>query len=335
MPKASEVRETSGNAPGAYSAPGVGGDYRGYASMNAFIERMVTDHGFTRDYLCGLFSEARRKSWTIEYMNREKPQVRPKPGGWSRYRAKFLDDRHIDAGVRFWSLHAEALARAERTYGVPPEIVLGILGVETIYGANLGNHRVLDALTTLAFDYPRRADYFSEELQNLLLMAREEGFDPVKPVGSFAGAMGLGQFMPGSFLKYAVDFDGDGRRDLWNPEDAIGSIAHYFHSFGWREGAPVETRAQVTGRLGGDVKDGFDTRYSLKALAALGIRPDAAVSESSGPFSLLRLSTNQGEEDRIGFPNFYVITRYNHSTYYAMAVHELGQAIRRRREARF
>lgn len=322
-----------GDAPGHYQAAQVLGDYRGYPALDRFMDRMVQKHGFTRPYLCGLFSNAKRKTWTIEYMNREKPQTRPKPGGWTRYRAKFLDDRHMNAGVSFGSRYAAALSRAEAEYGVPPEVILGILGVETIYGANVGNHRVFDALTTLAFDYPRRSDYFSEELENLLLMAREEGFDPVQPVGSFAGAMGLGQFMPGSFLKYAVDFDGDGRRDLWDPEDAIGSIAHYFHSFGWREGALVEVKAETRGS-GEALKDGFETRYSLKELQNAGIRPAVAVSEREGPFSFLKLSTQQGEDDRIGFPNFYVITRYNHSTYYAMAVHELGRAIRRLREGR-
>lgn len=320
----------SGDAGGHYRAQRLGGDFKGYSAAEKFIDRMVESQGFSREYLYGLFSQAKRKTWTIEYMNREKPTVKQKPGGWSRYRAKFLDDRHINAGAQFWNRYAEALRRAEATYGVPPEVVLGIMGVETIYGANVGNHRVIDALSTLAFDYPRRAAYFESELESLLVMSRQEGTDPSKPVGSFAGAMGLGQFMPSSFLKYAVDFDGNGRTDLWDPEDAVGSIAHYFAEFGWQNGQPVVVDARVMGGEADTLQSGFDSRYSLDELAAHGIRPEGR-SPSSGEVSLLKLSAQGGEEYRIGYPNFYVITRYNHSTYYAMAVYELGQAIRQRR----
>lgn len=321
----------TGDAGGAYRAQKLTGDFRGYPAAEAFIDRMVDQEGFSRDYLYGLLSQAKRKTWTIEYMNREKPTVKQKPGGWTRYRAKFLDDRHIGAGTQFWNRHAEALKRAEATYGVSPEVVLGIMGVETIYGANVGTHRVIDALTTLAFDYPRRAAYFESELESLLIMARQEGLDPSKPVGSFAGAMGLGQFMPSSFLKYAVDFDGNGRVDLWDPEDAIGSIAHYFASFGWKSREPVVANARVMGLEAESLKSGFDTRYTFEDLAARGIRPEGRAA-MDGEVSFLVLSTLQGNDYRIGYPNFYVITRYNHSTYYAMAVYELGQAIRERRQ---
>jgi membrane-bound lytic murein transglycosylase B len=320
----------TGDAGGRYQAKKLTGDFRGYPQAEAFVARMVETQGFTREYLYGVLSQAKRKTWTIEYMNREKPTVKQKPGGWTRYRAKFLDDRHMNAGVQFWNRHATALRRAEETYGVPPEAILGIMGVETIYGANVGNHRVIDALSTLAFDYPRRADYFESELESLLIMARQEGMDPSKPQGSFAGAMGLGQFMPSSFLKYAVDFDGDGRVDLWDPEDAVGSIAHYFAEFGWQSGQPVVSHANVAGNDADSLKSGFDTRYTLDELESHGIRPTGRRSVS-GPVSLLKLSAQGGEEYRIGYPNFYVITRYNHSTYYAMAVYELGQAIRQRR----
>jgi membrane-bound lytic murein transglycosylase B len=204
------------------------------------------------------------------------------------------------------------------------------MGVETIYGANVGNHRVIDALSTLAFDYPRRATYFESELESLLIMARQEGVDPSKPVGSFAGAMGLGQFMPSSFLKYAVDFDGNGRTDLWDPEDAVGSIAHYFAEFGWQSGQPVVEKARVMGVEADTLQSGFDSRYTLTALGNHGIRTEGR-DPFSGEVSLLKLSTQTGDDYRIGYPNFYVITRYNHSTYYAMAVYELGQAIRQRR----
>ena len=318
----------TGDAGGSYFAERLSGDYRGYPKVERFIDKMVLEHGFSREYLYGLLSQAQRKTWTIEYMNREKPTVKQKPGGWSRYRAKFLDERHINQGANFWASHAGSLARAQSEYGVSPEVILGIMGVETIYGANVGTHRVIDALTTLAFDYPRRADYFEGELKDLLIMARKEAMDPSRPKGSFAGAMGLGQFMPSSFLKYAVDFNGDGTVNLWDPDDAIGSIANYFRAFGWRSGEPVAVRAQAPAGIDETVKTGFDTHYSGSDLSAIGVSTSRTLRGDD--FSLLKLSAQDGEMFFVGFPNFYVITRYNHSTYYAMAVYELGQAVKRR-----
>ncbi len=318
----------AGDAGGHYHATRLSGDFAGYPEAERFVDRMVDEHGFSREYLYGLLSQARRKQWTIEYMNREKPTTKPKPGGWTRYRAKFLDEQHIGAGVAFWSRHAAALERARQAYGVNPEVILGIMGVETIYGANLGNHRVIDALSTLAFDYPRRAEYFASELRDLLIMSRQESQDPSRPVGSFAGAMGLGQFMPSSFLKYAVDFDGDGRTNLWDAEDAIGSIARYFADFGWRPDEPVVSAATVVGDQAEGLKTGFDTHYSLSELSAYGVQPTSGFAADS--VSLLKLSTTEGDDYYVGYPNFYVITRYNHSTYYAMAVYQLGQAIKKR-----
>lgn len=322
------ARAESGNAGGNYSAARLTGDYAGYPETERFIDKMVAQHGFSRDYLYGLLSQAQRKQWTIDYMNREKQTVKPKPGGWTRYRAKFLDEQHIAAGASFWSRHAAALERARQEFGVNPEYILGIMGVETIYGANLGNHRIIDALSTLAFDYPRRAEYFEEELESFLIMSRKLRLDPSRPKGSFAGAMGLGQFMPSSFLKYAVDFDGDGRKDLWSPEDTVGSIANYFTAFGWQPGEPVVSPAIVVGNQAEGLETGFDTRYSLATLASYGIQPK--LDHPVETVSLLRLSASDGDDYYVGYPNFYAITRYNHSTYYAMAVHQLGQAIKRR-----
>ena len=315
---------------GGYSAPYVSGDYAGYPALDRFIEHMASQHGFSRDYLNGLFSQAQRKHWTLEYMNREAPTIKPKPGAWSRYRAKFLTDQHISKGAAFWQRHADTLRRASQQYGVPAEYVMGIMGVETIYGSNVGKDRVLDALTTLAFDYPRRAEYFTEELENFLLMTRDERVDPVTPRGSFAGAMGLGQFMPGSFRRWAVDFDGDGRKDLWEPADAIGSIANYFAEHGWREGERVVSPAVAAGRESSLPESGFDTHYTLADLAQYGIRPEGAFRGDPGDVRLLRLSASDGDEYWLGHQNFYVITRYNHSTHYAMAVHELAQAVKAR-----
>lgn len=335
MPKPEKPRPLVPEPVGGYSAPFVAGDFAGYPAVDRFIERMVAEHGFRADYLKGLLSEARRKEWTIAYMNREAPSVKPKPGGWSRYRAKFLTETHIAKGAAFWSRHASALDRAQQRFGVPPEYVLGIMGVETIYGANVGKDRVLDALATLAFDYPRRAEYFTDELKSFLLMTRNERVDPAVPRGSFAGAMGLGQFMPSSFLEWAVDFDGDGRKDLWAPADAIGSVANYFARHGWQPGGSVVTPAMADGALAGEPESGFDTRYTLSALAGYGIHPSGALRVAYEPVSLLRLSTSEGDEYWLGHENFYVITRYNHSTHYAMAVHELAQAIKGRYRSAF
>jgi membrane-bound lytic murein transglycosylase B len=212
---------------------------------------------------------------------------------------------------------------------VPPEYIVGIIGVETFYGRNVGSHRVIDALSTLAFEYPRRADYFSGELENFLVMARNERIDPLSPKGSYAGAMGLGQFMPSSFLKWAVDFDADGRKDLWEPADAIGSVASYFAAHGWQGGQPVATPASAIGGRARMLDAGFDTRYSLSTLASHDIRPTAQTAQRDD-LRLLRLSTYAGDEYWIGYHNFYVITRYNHSTNYAMAVHQLAQAVKQR-----
>lgn len=318
-------------AVGAYNAPRVSGDYAAYPALQTFIDDMVQQHGFERAYLQGLFSQARRKQWTLDYLAKSDQGLKgpPAKGGWTRYRAQFLDDKHIDTGVSFWRQHRTALQRASQQYGVPEEYILGIMAVETTFGGFVGNHRVIDALTTLAFDYPRRGDYFRSELENYLIMTRHEGLDPGKPVGSFAGAMGLGQFMPSSFLQWAVDFNGDGRKDLWNPEDAIGSVANYFARHGWQSGQPVVSAIQ--GKLDAVMgfEAGIDKAYPLSSLRAAGITP-ADPCRCDYPLRLLRLRHQSNDEYRLGHENFYVITRYNHSTHYAMAVHELAQAIKQK-----
>lgn len=314
---------------GGYSASSISGDYAGYASLEQFIEKMVQKHGFERNYLRGLFSQAERKTWTLNYLAKSDKAMKGKPaaGGWTRYRAKFLDELHITEGMKFAQTHRDALQRASRQYGVPEEYILGILAVETVFGANVGNHRVLDALTTLSFDYVRRSEFFRGELENFLLMARSEGLDPVEPVGSFAGAMGLGQFMPGSFLRFAVDFNGDGRRDLWDPEDAIGSIANYFVHHGWQPGQPLV--APLTARGTVSLEPGIKKQYTLAEIEQAGLRP-VRRGNSDGPFHLLLLRYAGHDQYLIGYPNFYTITRYNNSVYYAMAVHELAQTISHR-----
>jgi membrane-bound lytic murein transglycosylase B len=265
----------------------------------------------------------------LDYLNKSDQSLNAKPskGGWSRYRGQFLDAFHINNGAEFWRKHHSALDRASRDFGVPPEYILGIIGVETGFGANVGKHRVIDALTTLGFDYTRRGAYFRSELENFLVMSTNEGIDPSQPLGSFAGAMGLGQFMPSSFLEWAVDFNGDGRRDLWNPEDAIGSVANYFAQHGWQNKQPVVSETRGNQAYPTSLEPGINSQYSLQTLAQAGIEPQGQC-DCGYPLRLLLLRHQSHDQYLLGHPNFYVITRYNHSTYYAMAVHELGQAIK-------
>ncbi len=314
------------------TATHVSGDFAGASGVDRFIQRM-SQHGFRPDETAAILSRAQRKQSIIDLMDRQAPAKSTGPSGaWTRYRAKFLTEDTIAKGAAFWMQNASALAQAESRYGVPPEYVLAIIGVETRFGSFVGKTRIIDALATLAFAYPRRADYFADELESFLIMTRDEGLDPFQPRGSFAGAMGLGQFMPSSFHRYAVDLSGDGHRDLWNPADAIGSVANYFKEQGWRAGEPVAVRARVApGSSAGSLKSGFDTRYGVKDLAGRGIVPTGSLGGAS-QVSLLQLDAQGGYDYWLGLPNFYVITRYNHSTYYAMAVHQLAQAIRTRRD---
>lgn len=311
-----------------------GGAFVGNPAAERFVRHMQTTHGFDPNQLRLVLARAQKEEWIIEAMDRPVRKGNssgpPTPtGGWSRYRAKFITPDNIDKGVQFWRQHAATLEKASARYGVPPEIIVGIIGVETRWGRVMGKTRIIDALSTLAFAYPRRAEYFTGELESYLIMARDEGFDPFKPTGSFAGAMGYGQFMPSSFHRYAVDFSGDGHRDLWNPVDAIGSVANYFKGHGWRAGEAVAVRASVVGGAALNMKAGFDTRYSVGNLATNGITPAAPLGRP-GEVSLLRLDVGSGFEYWLGLHNFYVITRYNHSTYYAMAVYQLGKAVKAR-----
>lgn len=316
----------AGGARGA----AVTGDYAGHPGVSAFVDRMVREEGFDRAELARTLSRVERQQWILDFMNRPKGKPSTVPtGAWNRYRAKFITDGNLASGVRFWRQYADTLARAERELGVPPEYVVAILGVETRWGGYMGKHRVVEALATLAFDYPRRSAFFTDELAAFLVMARDEGFDPFRPVGSYAGAMGLGQFMPSSFHGYAVDFDGDGHRDLWNPVDAIGSVANYFKGHGWRSGEPVVVRARAQGIVPAAMKTGFDSRYSEDALQRAGIVATAPVGGRQ--VSLIRLDALGGYEYWLGLDNFYTITRYNHSSYYAMAVHQLAQELKARR----
>ena len=293
--------------------------------VQAFIREMVARHHFDGNQLYAVFSRARVQTSIIDAMNRP---AEAKP--WYAYREIFLTPQRIQGGVQFWRTYRPALARAERVYGVPAEIIVAIIGVETSYGGNMGKYRVLEALSTLAFAYPRRADYFRRELENYLLLTRAEGINPLAVKGSYAGAMGFGQFMPGSYLKYAVDFDGDGHRDLWNnPVDAIGSVANYLSKNRWQPGEPITVRAFAEG---GQYRELISRKAQPPARSVLsfrqqGIIPEGTVNDSQKAI-LLELQGSNRSEYWLGFDNFYVITRYNQSPLYAMAVYQLSQTIR-------
>jgi membrane-bound lytic murein transglycosylase B len=258
---------------------------------------------------------------------------------WRVYRSRFIDPVRIQAGVRFWRTHADTLARAEKEFGVPAEIIVGILGVETIYGRDMGTFRVIDALATLAFDFPRtdkrdRTQFFKDELEQVLSLANRTNIDPLSLRGSYAGAMGLGQFMPSSWTKYAIDFDGDGKVDLFNsPADAIGSVANYFKAFNWKPGLPTHYPVSFdTARLDKDTLMGPDIlpSFSVERFTALGAVLRGEALSHPGPLALIELlNGNDGAPQYVaGTENFYAITRYNWSSYYAMSVIDLGAEVK-------
>lgn len=290
-----------------------------------FINKMVAEHGFDQQELEQVFAEVEVKDSILKAISR--PAEKSKP--WYEYRNIFLTESRISGGVEFWEKHKEALSQAEQTYGVPAEIIIAILGVETRYGGNVGGYRVIDALSTLAFRYPPRSPFFTSELEHFLILTREEQMSQLEPVGSYAGAMGLGQFMPSSYRAYAIDFDKDGHRDIWtNATDAIGSIANYLAVHGWQPGESIVHRTVLNSSLpeginGTDLKPVF-TREEL-AVAGFSL---AQLPAGNDKLSVIGLTQPEGEEYWLGRQNFYAITRYNHSRMYAMAVYQLAEAIR-------
>ena len=333
-PKPTETETTTGTPSGGFllepqhNVMQMGGDFANNPNAQQFIDKMVNKHGFDRQQLQEILSQAKRLDSVLRLMDNQAPTTSVKPpsgpnGAWLRYRKKFITPDNVQNGVVFWNQYEDALNRAWQVYGVPPEIIVGIIGVETRWGRVMGKTRILDALATLSFNYPRRAEYFSGELETFLLMARDEQDDPLNLKGSFAGAMGYGQFMPSSYKQYAVDFSGDGHINLWDPVDAIGSVASYFKAHGWVKGDQVAVMAN--GQAPG-LPNGFKTRYSISQLAAAGLTPQQPLGNHQQA-SLLRLDVGTGYQYWYGLPNFYTITRYNHSTHYAMAVWQLGQAV--------
>jgi membrane-bound lytic murein transglycosylase B len=270
----------------------------------------------------------RRTDQVIEAIERPAEKTRT----WRDYRAPFLDERRIQDGLAFWRAHRGTLARAERAYGVPPEVIVAIIGVETFYGRNTGRWRVVDALSTLAFDYPPRAGFFRAELESYLLFARDGNLDVFAMRGSYAGAMGLPQFMPSSARRYAVDFDKDGAVDLRrSATDAIGSVGNYFMQHGWRKGAPVLVPVRVSGDAWRAHAGGFEPKIPVAKWLEAGVQVDKPLPDLEMLAALIELpGGDTPSEFRLGFRNFHVITRYNRSAMYASAVHDLSQALRAR-----
>ena len=292
--------------------------------IDQFVNEMVKEHGFDRSELQRVMNQAERKQTILDAISRP---AEGKP--WYEYRPIFITESRIREGIKFFKKNRAILAAAEKKYGVPATIITAIIGVETRYGRFRGSYRVIDSLSTLAFAYPKRAKFFRGQLKEFLIMAREEKIDPLEPLGSYAGAMGQPQFIPSSFRSYAIDFDGDGRRDLWeNMDDIIGSVANYFSRHHWRAGEAIAIRATVKGKVPDALlKNGYKPSFkaaSLKSHNIQGgdnIRPEQQVA-------LIKLRQKRGHEYWIGLHNFYVITRYNHSPLYAMAVYQLSEAIR-------
>ncbi|WP_199181173.1 lytic murein transglycosylase B [Chromobacterium alticapitis] len=302
--------------------------FLGRPDVQRYIDEQVASGQFNRPELEAVFANVELKPNIIRIL--DKPSTsRP----WYQFRASTVSEKLIADGAAFWQANADALARAERQYGVAPEVIVAILGVETHYGRNTGSFRLVDALSTIGFDYPRRAAYFRGELTQFLLLAKEEGKDPLTLKGSYAGAMGLPQFMPSSYRKWAVDFDGNGHRDIWNnPHDAIGSVANYFSQFGWRHGDDVVVPASVVAgpQIDKLLADKFNLHYTVGELRKMGVAAQAPLADDV-PAVLFSLESSPGvTEYWLGLNNFYAITRYNRSTLYAKAVQEIAEQLRQR-----
>lgn len=293
------------------------------ARVKDFIDEMVKEHKYDRDELNTLFTKASRRSSIIKAISR--PAER-KP--WYKYRPIFLGSKRIKLGVKFWDENEVLLQRAHKQFGVNPETIVAIIGVETRYGKHKGSYPVVDALSTLGFFYPPRSSFFKKELKEFLLLAREEKMDPYELTGSYAGAMGQPQFMPSSFRQYAIDFDGDGKRNIWtNNADTIGSVANYLKRHGWKKGQDITFPAKIHGKKYKKVlKQGLKPVLTVANLKNKGINADNHIDKNTSA-ALIELENRFSNEYWLGLNNFYAITRYNHSALYGMAVFQLGQEI--------
>lgn len=294
----------------------------------AFVDRMVAEYGLDPEHVQGVLSEARYQQSIIDAITRP---AESKP--WHEYRKIFITPTRISSGVEFWRANAELLSEVSERFGVPVEVIVAIVGVETSYGLNTGSYRVIDALATLGFYYPKRGAFFADELGQFLRLAEEEALPLTEVRGSYAGAMGVGQFIPSSYRAYAVDMDGTGKRDLWRSlPDAMGSVANYLATHGWRKDEPIALPAD----LSGDLPEGTDfplkPEHTLAELAEMGIEFDAGDLPGDTEATLVEFEQADGRDHWVGLNNFYVITRYNRSPLYAMAVTQLAGEIREQRQ---
>jgi membrane-bound lytic murein transglycosylase B len=308
-------------------------EYLERVEVQAFVRDLVATEGFSAAQIVPIIAAANYKQTIIDAISRPAEKVLT----WKEYQDIFLTARRVKEGRQFMVQQHQALTRAHQQYGVPPEIIAAIIGVETMYGSNKGSYRVIDALATLAFDYPPRSQFFLSELKQFLLLTREEQLDPLLPMGSYAGAMGYGQFISSSYRHYAVDFDADGKRDIWdNPVDAVGSVANYLAMHGWQAGGLVTVRSKMVddalttapAALAEVYNVDLKPTLSLSALSKLGLSLAGTSSELNTLVSPMQLNGKQGAEVWLGFQNFYAITRYNHSKLYAMAVFQLSEQLK-------
>ena len=299
-------------------------------AVQQFINTLVKEYHFNRQAVTATLREAQFQPQIIASM--EKPYEKK---SWDTYKDLFLTTERVQSGLAYWQANQAALIKAEKKFGVPAPIIVAIIGVETLYGKHQGNYRVLDALTTLAFDYPKRSEFFTKELREYLLLCREHGVPATKYMGSYAGAMGKPQFMPSSYRFYAVDFTGKGSRDLMNDDrDVIGSVANYFHKHGWLLNARVAEPAKVSGfRYKKLVTNSKFADYDVRRLFAFGVKPATFARHPSGKAGLIELSTQSGLEYWLAYPNFYVITHYNTSPQYALVVYLLATQLQNQRMA--
>jgi membrane-bound lytic murein transglycosylase B len=312
-------------------APAVVRHYETLPEVHSYVDTLVQKDGFNKDELLALFAKARFQPGVIKAIL---PPSSPRQKSWQAYRARFIEPVRIKAGLKFWDTYGDRLREAEQRYGVPADIIAAIIGVETIYGRNTGTFETFSALTTLAFDYPPRADLFRRELEALLLLARDEGRSPLSYQGSYAGALGLPQFLPSSLRKWAVDFDGDHHIDLTNPVDAIGSVGRFLAEHGWETGAPIAVPVTVNEGPGIDtlIAEGIEPKRPASELRAYGVQVGDAPNR---PAALIDLVTPDDDtEYRLGYRNFYVITRYNRSSFYASSVMDLAEALKAARSDR-
>jgi membrane-bound lytic murein transglycosylase B len=293
-----------------------------FPGQDRFVAELAQESGIAPEQIEATLAQAKRLQSIIDAISRP---AEAKP--WRDYRPIFMTQARIDGGLAFMREHAQVLEQVERDTGVPASLIAAIIGVETSYGKITGSYRVLDALATLGFHYPPRADFFSGELKHLFRLVGEEQLDINEIKGSYAGAMGWGQFIPSSYRAYAVDGDGDGRRDLWNSiPDIVASVANYFVEHGWAQGGLVALPAQRQGGAQPFQRDGLTPSSSIGALDALGYRVDHDADQAT-PATLLQLEGSAGDEYWLVFNNFYVISRYNRSPLYSMAVHQLAQEL--------